>query len=65
MPVILDPASYGRWLDPAPVEGKQLAGRLRMLAEEALESYTVSPLVNRAGVEDPRCVEPARPIALW
>ena len=65
MPVILDPASYTEWLDPSPREGKALAGRLRLLAEDALESYTVSPLVNRAGVEDPRCLEPAKPIALW
>jgi putative SOS response-associated peptidase YedK len=65
MPVILDPASYTEWLDPSPREGKALAGRLRLLAEEALESYTVSPLVNRAGVEDQRCLEPAKPVALW
>jgi putative SOS response-associated peptidase YedK len=65
MPVILDPASYGRWLDPAPADGKQLADRLRLLADDALESYTVSALVNRAGVEDPRCLEPAKPLALW
>jgi putative SOS response-associated peptidase YedK len=65
MPVILDPASYAAWLDPSPREGSALAGRLRLLAEDALESYTVSPLVNRAGVEDPRCLEPAKPIALW
>jgi hypothetical protein len=35
------------------------------LADDALESYTVSALVNRAGVEDPRCLEPAKPLALW
>jgi putative SOS response-associated peptidase YedK len=65
MPVILDPTSYGRWLDPAPADGKQLANGLRLLADDALESYTVSALVNRAGVEDPRCLEPAKPLALW
>jgi putative SOS response-associated peptidase YedK len=65
MPVILDPASYGAWLDPAPREGRDVLAGLQLLPEEALESYTVSPLVNRAGVEDPRCLEPARSIALW
>jgi putative SOS response-associated peptidase YedK len=65
MPVILDPASYGAWLDAAPREGRDLLAGLRLLPEDALESYTVSPLVNRAGVEDPRCLEPAKPIALW
>jgi putative SOS response-associated peptidase YedK len=65
MPVILDPASYAAWLDPAPREARDLVPRLRLLPEEALESYTVSSLVNRAGVDDPRCLEPARPITLW
>jgi len=65
MPVILDPATYGRWLDPSPRESGGLMDGLRLLSEDALESYTVSPLVNRPGVEDPRCVEPAKPFALW
>jgi putative SOS response-associated peptidase YedK len=65
MPVILEPASYGLWLDPAVPDGRQLAERVRLLSEEALESYTVSAMVNRAGVEDPRCLEPAKPVSLW
>ena len=65
MPVILDPASYATWLDPAPREGRDLVSRLRLLPEDALECYTVSCLVNRAGVEDPRCLEPARAVTLW
>jgi putative SOS response-associated peptidase YedK len=65
MPVILDPAEYGAWLDPAPRSGRELIAGLRLTPENALESYTVSPLVNRPGVEDPRCVEPAKPMSLW
>jgi putative SOS response-associated peptidase YedK len=65
MPVILDPASYGAWLDPAPREARDLLASLLLIPEAALESYTVSPLVNRAGVEDPRCLELARPVTLW
>jgi putative SOS response-associated peptidase YedK len=65
MPVILDPASYGAWLDPAPREAPDLLAGLQLLPEEVLEGYTVSSLVNRPGVEDPRCLEPAKPIALW
>lgn len=65
MPVILDPAAYGTWLDPSAQEGKELVGRLHLLAEEALEGYAVSALVNRPGVEDPRCLEPAKPMTLW
>jgi putative SOS response-associated peptidase YedK len=65
MPVILDPASYRRWLDPSGADPPALLGGLRQLPEESLESYPVSTLVNRAGVEDPRCLEPAAPATLW
>jgi hypothetical protein len=36
-----------------------------MIPEGALESYPVSSLVNRAGVEDERCLEPSRATTLW
>jgi putative SOS response-associated peptidase YedK len=65
MPLILDPASYARWLDVSPRENADIFAALPVLPEELLESYTVSTLVNRAGVEDPRCLEPAKPSALW
>jgi len=65
MPVILDPAAYGTWLDASPREASELFEGLPLLGEELLESYTVSPIVNRAGGEDPRCVEPAKPTTLW
>jgi putative SOS response-associated peptidase YedK len=65
MPVILGPDSYGSWLDPSPREARELLANLQLLPEELLESYTVSTLVNRPGVEDPRCVEPATSAALW
>jgi putative SOS response-associated peptidase YedK len=65
MPVILDPASYSRWL-AAPAEGgPELMAAFQQLSEDLLESYPVSPLVNKAGVEDSRCLEPARPATLW
>jgi|SRR5262245_19060022 len=65
MPVILEPSAYAAWLDPAPRESATLARELHTLSEDALENYTVSPIVNRAGVEDPRCLEPAKPVTLW
>ncbi len=65
MPLILDPASYARWLHASPRESPDIFAALQVLPEELLESYTVSPLVNRPGVEDPRCLEPAKPSALW
>jgi putative SOS response-associated peptidase YedK len=65
MPVILDPDSYRRWLDPADRDVPELIKGLELVPEEALESYPVSLLVNRAGVEDPRCLEPSKPMALF
>jgi putative SOS response-associated peptidase YedK len=65
MPVILDPASYSRWLLPPARGGPELMAAFQHLSEDLLESYAVSPLVNRAGVEDPRCMEPAKPATLW
>jgi putative SOS response-associated peptidase YedK len=65
MPVILDPASYARWLQPPASGGPELMAAFQQLSEDLLESYPVSPLVNKAGVEDPRCLEPARPSTLW
>jgi len=61
MPVILDPGSYRWWLNPLVRDPAELIKGLSLLAEDALESYPVSPLVNRAGVEDPRCLEPSPP----
>jgi len=65
MPVILDPESYARWLLPPVRGGPELMAAFQNLSEDLLETYPVSSLVNRAGVEDARCLEPARPATLW
>lgn len=65
MPVILDPASYAGWLASPAQGGPELMAAFQHLSEDLLESYPVSPLVNRAGVEDPRCLEPAKASTLW
>jgi putative SOS response-associated peptidase YedK len=65
MPVILDPASYPGWLASPAQGGPELMAAFQHLSEDLLESYPVSPLVNRAGVEDPRCLEPAKAATLW
>jgi putative SOS response-associated peptidase YedK len=61
MPLILDPSAYERWLEPSPLEADALLKHVATLPGELLEAYSVSRLVNRAGVEDPRCLEPAAP----
>jgi putative SOS response-associated peptidase YedK len=65
MPVILDPASYARWLAPPGQPGPDLMASFQHLSEDLLESYPVSPLVNSAGIEDARCLEPVKPATLW
>ena len=65
MPVILDPASYSGWLASPAQGGPELMAAFQQLAEDMLESYPVSPLVNKAGVEDPRCLERVKPATLW
>jgi putative SOS response-associated peptidase YedK len=65
MPVILAPSSYERWLEASGDDAAELVEGVEELPADALESYPVSPLVNRAGVEDPRCLDPAPPATLW
>jgi putative SOS response-associated peptidase YedK len=59
MPVILAPADYARWLDPAVDRAEPLLGLLRAYAGEALVACAVSPWVNSPAHDDPRCIEPA------
>jgi putative SOS response-associated peptidase YedK len=58
MPVILDPASDGVWLDP-----RSSADALRSLfvpyASERMEALPVNPWVSDPKHEGPRCLEPA------
>jgi len=64
MPLILDPASIGAWLDPA-ADADRLLTEVHPLGDGDLEAYAVSPLVNSPSVDDPRCLEPARDASLW
>jgi putative SOS response-associated peptidase YedK len=54
MPVILDPADYGAWLDPAR-GGAEL---LRSCPEEWLEAVPVSTRVNSPRNDDPDIIQP-------
>jgi putative SOS response-associated peptidase YedK len=59
MPVILEPSSYNRWLDPACQQVDLLQPLLRPNRSEDMIGYPVSPLVNNPRNENPKCVEPA------
>lgn len=57
MPVILDPADYDLWLDPA-APWQMAETLLRPCRDDALESEPVSTRVNSVRHDDPACVAP-------
>ncbi|MCC6661516.1 MAG: SOS response-associated peptidase [Phycisphaerales bacterium] len=63
MPILLDPGDAARWLGALLT----LPGAQAMLSAEppALGARSVSPWVNSAVHEGPRCHEPARQGSLW
>jgi putative SOS response-associated peptidase YedK len=59
MPLILDPADYGRWLDPERIGAAELQDLLRPYVGAAMDAYPVSLAVNDARFDDPSCLLPA------
>jgi len=59
MPVILAPASYGRWLDPARSTFEELRELTLPFSAQAMTAYPVSTHVNNAAFDDPACLAPA------
>ncbi|MGV3774819.1 MAG: SOS response-associated peptidase [Verrucomicrobiales bacterium] len=59
MPVILGKDESLRWLEGTPEESRHLEC-LKAIPASAMKSYPVHPMVNRAGLEDPSCVEEFR-----
>ncbi len=59
MPVILDPAAYEAWLDPALDDPARLSALLQPPPEESIVCHPVSNRVNDVRVDDPACIEPA------
>ena len=57
MPVILDRAAYGLWLDPE-ADDAALQALLRPFPAERMVAYPVSPRVNSPSVDDPECERP-------
>jgi putative SOS response-associated peptidase YedK len=59
MPVILDPADYALWLDPAVEVAAELRPLLRPFPAAAMTAYPVSTRVNNPAFDDPACLAPA------
>lgn len=57
MPVILPPAAYAAWLDPAPHEAAELAPLLRPAPDDWLEAVEVGRWVNAPRNDTPQCIE--------
>jgi putative SOS response-associated peptidase YedK len=57
MPVILDPADYGQWLDPR-TGAEDLLRLLRPAPDEAMTAMAVSSYVSNARNQGPECVLP-------
>jgi len=60
MPVILSPADYGRWLDPAVSSPRALGALLVPDLSGALTAYPVCRRVNRTREDDAALIEPLR-----
>ena len=58
MPVILDPACYDRWLDPAQPRAEEL---LRPCPDEWLEAFPVSTRVNNVRNDAAELITPMNP----
>lgn len=58
MPVIVDPADYDLWIDPAVRDPSRLSGILVPFPAGRMAAWPVRPLVNNPAFDDPRCVEP-------
>jgi putative SOS response-associated peptidase YedK len=60
MPLVLEPAAWDRWLDPALTDAAALAPLLEPRSP-ALVAVAVSQHVNDPRHDDPACLEPAPP----
>jgi len=58
MPVILPPAEYARWIDPALRDADSLAPLFVPFPPEGMLAIPVSPRVNAPTVDDEKCVAP-------
>jgi putative SOS response-associated peptidase YedK len=57
MPVIVDPADYGKWLGEEPVDPVRLLGMLRPFPAEKMTCFPVDPRVGNVKNDDPGLIE--------
>ncbi len=58
MPVILQPDSYGIWLDPAVTNVQVVCELLKPYDAKSMRSYPVSARINHVGNDDEECSQP-------
>lgn len=58
MPVILPPAEYTRWLDPALLNTDSLTALFAPFPPEDMLAFPVSSRVNASTVDDEKCIAP-------
>ncbi|REK08622.1 MAG: SOS response-associated peptidase [Planctomycetota bacterium] len=61
MPVILDPADYEAWLDPAVDDPGRLERLLTPYPAAQMTTFPVSTVVNSARLDTPECIERTAP----
>jgi len=61
MPVLIDRAAYGLWLDPDATED-DLRPLMAPFAADAMEAFPVSPRVNLTDVDEPDLSRPVEPM---
>lgn len=62
MPVMLAPESYDAWLDCDNVRAEDALAAISVLADEQLETYPVSPSVNRVANDSPEVIARYTPL---
>jgi putative SOS response-associated peptidase YedK len=60
MPVILPPAAYGRWLDPAVRDPDSLSPLLVPFPPQEMLAFPVNPRVNAPSTDNAECIAPLR-----
>lgn len=61
MPVILDPADYGRWLDPGAQDPANIADLMRPFPADRMEAWPVGQAVGSVKNDGPGLTEPVLP----